>query len=111
EPGHIAEHDCTATGQNPARCALASDLKAFQISDHLHIRYNGPAPETNLTGIMNTLRSSLKLLSLATCMLLSSLVACQVKPPVDMNKVIIFGKSKDAVTLDPADATDGESSA
>jgi len=60
---------------------------------------------------MHTLKSSLKLLSLATCLLLSSLVACQVKPPVDMNKVIIFGKAKDAVTLDPADATDGESSA
>lgn len=42
---------------------------------------------------------------------LLSLVACQIKPPVEPDKYVVFGKSKDAVTLDPADTTDGESSA
>lgn len=37
--------------------------------------------------------------------------SCQVKAPVSPDEVIVFGKSKDAVTLDPADTTDGESSA
>ncbi|MEZ0373954.1 MAG: ABC transporter substrate-binding protein [Candidatus Sericytochromatia bacterium] len=46
--------------------------------------------------------------------LLASLVllaGCQIKAPVDPDKVIIYGKSKDAVTLDSADTSDGESSA
>lgn len=41
----------------------------------------------------------------------SALLACQIKPPVEADRYIVFGKSKDAVTLDPADTTDGESSA
>ncbi|PKL76192.1 MAG: ABC transporter substrate-binding protein [Candidatus Melainabacteria bacterium HGW-Melainabacteria-1] len=48
------------------------------------------------------------LLSLA---MLSGLSGCKVQAPVDPDKVIIFGKAKDAVTLDNADASDGESSA
>ncbi len=37
--------------------------------------------------------------------------ACKVKPPVDPDKVIVYGKAKDPVTLDSGDTTDGESSA
>lgn len=54
--------------------------------------------------------NSLKALALAST-LLAGISACQLKSPVDRDQVIIFGKSKDAITLDPADATDGESSA
>lgn len=43
--------------------------------------------------------------------ILGGLLACQIKPPVEADRYIVFGKSKDAVTLDPADTTDGESSA
>ncbi|PIQ23631.1 ABC transporter substrate-binding protein [bacterium (Candidatus Blackallbacteria) CG17_big_fil_post_rev_8_21_14_2_50_48_46] len=53
--------------------------------------------------------ASMKTLLLAT--FLAACSACQIKPPVDQDKYIVFGKSKDAVTLDPADTTDGESSA
>lgn len=42
---------------------------------------------------------------------LLSLTACHGHPPIDPHKVIIYGKSKDAVKLDPADISDGESSA
>lgn len=42
---------------------------------------------------------------------LLTLSACKVQPPVDPHKVIVYGKSKDAVKLDPADISDGESSA
>lgn len=51
----------------------------------------------------------LALAALASSGLLLS--ACKVKAPVDPDKVIVYGKSKDAVTLDSADTTDGESSA
>lgn len=42
---------------------------------------------------------------------MTSLANCNVAPPIESDQVIIFGKPKDAVSLDPADVTDGESSA
>ncbi|MGV3524255.1 MAG: ABC transporter substrate-binding protein [Candidatus Sericytochromatia bacterium] len=48
---------------------------------------------------------------LGASLLAGGLLGCHFTPPVASDQVIIFGKSKDAVTLDPADATDGESSA
>ncbi len=51
------------------------------------------------------------ILALSAFPLLLGSVSCKVRPPVDPDKVIIFGKPKDAVTLDPADSTEGESSA
>lgn len=56
-----------------------------------------------------SITQTLKALLLAASLL--SFTACEVKPPVDPDQIIIFGKSKDAITLDPADSTDGESSA
>lgn len=50
--------------------------------------------------------------SLGAGLLMSAVLgSCVVQAPVDPDKVIIFGKAKDAVTLDPADTEDGESSA
>lgn len=41
----------------------------------------------------------------------TGLVACKTSPTQQSENALIFGKPKDAVTLDPADVTDGESSA
>ncbi len=63
---------------------------------------------------MNRLRTrTLKTLGTLSAALLmtTAFASCAVQAPVDEDKVIIFGKSKDAVTLDAADTTDGESSA
>lgn len=61
--------------------------------------------------LIRSLTRRLTPLTLAACLLVPGLSACKLKPPVAPDQVIIFGKSKDAVTLDSADVTDGESSA
>ncbi len=60
---------------------------------------------------MLALKKHLRAALLTSLLLVTGLSACDVKAPVDPEKVIIFGKSKDAITLDPGDTTDGESSA
>lgn len=79
-----------------------------------HVSLPASLPTRTRAGLPNSLKRSFKQLlqlGLALGLAATSLNACQVTPPVTRDQVIIFGKSKDAVTLDPADATDGESSA
>lgn len=57
------------------------------------------------------MKNYLRAVLLTSSLLITGFSGCDIKPPVDADKVIIFGKAKDAITLDPGDTTDGESSA
>ncbi|GIW22100.1 MAG: hypothetical protein KatS3mg068_1107 [Candidatus Sericytochromatia bacterium] len=48
-------------------------------------------------------------ITLITIIFISNIYSC--KTNIDRSNILVFGKAKDAVTLDPADITDGESSA